>query len=351
MNISRTIWLSALASLILLTPACKEKSDIIKPGQPPKAQPALPVEILVANTQSLGTNLDLPGTIMANETTNILPEISGRITELAIHEGSQVAKGALLVKLYDGDLQAQLRKLEVQLEIADKTEKRQGELLAIQGISQQDYDLSLLQVKNLKADIDIIKEAIRKTEIRAPFSGKLGLRNVSPGAIISPTTILTSISQTDQLKLQFNIPERYGSLVKGGSIVKFKIDGSSREFTAKVIATETQVDETTRSLAVRALIQQKDPKLIPGAFSYVTVSLDKDDKAIMVPNSAIVPSGREKHMYVYNNGKAQLRVVETGVRDSSRIQIINGIKPGDSVITSAILYMRPGMDVSLSKTQ
>lgn len=351
MNTTSSIWLTILVSAVVLLPSCKKKDDLIKPGQPVQAQPALPVDILVAKTQSLGTDLTLPGTILANETTNILPEVSGRIVELNIPEGKQVTKGALLVKLYDGDLQAQLRKLQVQLEIADKTEKRQAELLAIQGISQQEYDLSLLQVRNLNADMDIVKEAIRKTEIRAPFSGKLGLRNVSPGAIISPTTILTSISQTDQLKLQFNIPEKYGSQLKSGSVVHFKIDGSDKDFSAKIIATETMIEEITRSLAVRAQIQQRDAALIPGAFTNVQVSLGKDNQAIMVPNSAIIPVGRIKQMYVYENGKAAMREVETGVRDSSNIQIITGIKPGDSVITSAILYMRPGMDVSLNKNQ
>jgi membrane fusion protein (multidrug efflux system) len=122
----------------------------------------------------------------------------------------------LLAKLYDGDLQAQLRKLDVQLKIAEQTEKRQAELIKIQGISQQEYDLSLLQVSNLKADIDILKEAVRKTEIRAPFSGKLGLKNISDGAYVTSATIVTTISQVSQLKIQFNVPEKYGSQLETG---------------------------------------------------------------------------------------------------------------------------------------
>ena len=175
------------------------------------------------------------------------------MVQLNIKEGRRVTQGALLAKLYDGDLQAQLRKLEVQLKIAEQTEKRQAELLKIQGISQQEYDLSLLQVLNLKADMDIIKEDIRKTEIRAPFSGKLGLKNVSPGAYITPATILTTISQVDKLKIQFNVPERYGAQLKHGlTSFIFQWMDPPKQFTATVIASEISIDETTRSLAVRA---------------------------------------------------------------------------------------------------
>ena len=148
------------------------------------------------------------------------------MVELNVREGTFVSKGALLAKLYDGDLQAQLRKLDVQLKIAEQTEKRQAELIKIQGISQQEYDLSLLQVSNLKADIDIIKEAIRKTEIRAPFSGKLGLKNISDGAYVTSATIITTISQVNQLKIQFNVPEKYGSQLRTGQSINFTVDGS-----------------------------------------------------------------------------------------------------------------------------
>jgi membrane fusion protein (multidrug efflux system) len=309
------------------------------------------VQTMVAAPQTLNADLEVPGTLLANETTEIHPEVAGRVVDLNIREGGTVAKGALLAKLYDGDLQAQLRKIEVQLKIAEKTEERQAELLKIQGVSQQDYDLSLLQVNNLKADIDILKEAIRKTEIRAPFNGKLGLRNISPGAYVTPASILTTISQTEQIKIQFNVPERYSALLRDGMTISFSVEGSDRSFTAKITATEIRIDESTRSLAVRALVQQRDPALIPGVFAKVRILLGKDDAALLVPNSVIIPSGRTKQLYVYQGGKAQQREVETGVRDSTNIQIISGLKPGDTVITSAILFLRPGMDVKLAKPE
>jgi len=307
----------------------------------------LSVQTQIAENQSLKTDIEVPGSILPFESTDIQPEISGRIVQLNIQEGAQVAQGALLAKLYDGDLQAQLRKLEVQLEIAQKTEMRQAELLKIQGISQQDYDLSLLQVKSLLADIEIIREDIRKTEIRAPFSGRLGLKKVSPGAYVSPSSVLTTINQVNNLKLQFSVPERYSPELRNGMEVNFRVDGSDKMFTASVMATESSVDESTRSLAVRALVKDKDPALIPGAFAKVRLTLSKSNEAIMVPNSAIIPVGRTKQLFVYEGGKAMVREVVTGVRDSTNIQVLSGLRPGDTIITSAVLYLRPGMDISI----
>ena len=308
----------------------------------------MPVEVMVITGRPLDSNIEVPGTIIANETTEIHPEISGRLVELKIQEGRSVSSGALLAKLYDGDLQARMRKIEVQLQIAEQTEKRQAELLKIQGISQQEYDLSLLEVKNLKADIDIIREDIRKTEIGAPFSGKLGLKNVSPGAYLTPSTILTTISQVDRLKIQFNVPERYSSQVKNGMVVHFTIDGSSTLFTASIMATEVHVEESTRSLAIRALINQRDASLTPGAFASVKLTLGEASNALMVPNTVIVPSGRKKQLDRFSGGKALMTEVVTGVRDSSMVQVLQGIKPGDTIITSAILFLRPNMDVEIA---
>lgn len=320
-----------------------------QPGAGQMKQPALPVEIILAKTKLLSADIEVPGTILANESTEIRPEVSGRLVQLNVREGSFVSNGALLAKLYDGDLQAQMRKLEVQLKIAEQTENRQGQLLKIQGISQQEYDISLLQVHNLKADIDIISEAIRKTEIRSPFSGKIGLRNISPGAYITPATIITTISQVNQLKIQFNIPEKYGAQLKNGQNISFTIDGTLKKFTASVIASEVKIEENTRSLAIRALINNSDPVLIPGAFAKVRVVLGKNENAIMIPNEVILPQGREKLIYLYSGGKALQKAITTGVRDSSNIEVLSGLNVGDSVITTGLLYLKPGGDVKISK--
>ena len=329
---------------------CKKADDKISASAGPPPQPKYSVQTVVANPQGLIADIEVPGTILANESTDIRPEISGRLVELHIREGAYVNQGALLAKLYDGDLQAQMHKLEVQLKIAEQTEKRQAELLKIQGISQQEYDMSLLEVLSLKADMEIIKEDIRKTEIKAPFAGKLGFRNISPGAYVTPATVMTTISQVNNLKIQFNVPERYGAKLTKGLPVSFVVDGSGKRFSASVIASEIMIDEATRSLAVRAVVSEKDPALIPGVFAKVKIVLDKNTDALMIPNNAVILLGRKKQVYVYKGGQAFPKEITTGPRDSMNIQVLSGINPGDTVITSAIMFMRPGLEVDLAKS-
>ena len=351
MSLPKLIFRILFLFSITLFFSCKRKNKNAAQSGGGQSQPTpLTVEVMLAGTKLLSADIEVPGTLMANETTEIHPEVSGRVVQLNIKEGSFVGKGTLLAKLYDGDLQAQLRKLEVQLKIAEQTENRQNQLLKIQGISQQDYDLSLLQVHNLKADIDIINETIRKTEIRAPFSGKLGLKNISPGAFITPATIITTIGQVNQLKIQFNVPEKYGSLLRNGQSIDFSIDGSDKKFSAQIIATEIKIEENTRSLAVRAAVKNNDPVLYPGAFAKVKLVLGKNENAIMIPNSVIVPQGRKKLVYLYKNGKSIQADITTGVRDSSNIQVLSGLNVGDTVITSGLLFLKPGGDVKLAKS-
>ncbi len=331
--------------------ACNnKKKDNTAQAAGPVKQPPISVEALITKSQSLSTNIEVPGTLLANETTEIHPEVSGKLVELNIKEGSFVSQGTLLAKIYDGDLQAQKRKLEVQLKIAQQTENRQAQLLKIQGISQQEYDLSLLQVHNLNADIDIINEALRKTEIRAPFSGKLGFKNISPGAFITPSLIICTVSQVSQLKLQFTVPEKYSSLIKNGQQIDFTLDGSDKTFNANVSATEVYIEENSRSLSVRAIVKSHDPFLVPGAFAKVKIVLGNNENAILIPTEAVIPMGRKKQVYLFNGGKVLVTDIVTGIRDSTNIQVISGLKLGDTVITSGLLFLKQGSDVRITKT-
>jgi len=256
-----------------------------------------------------------------------------------------------MIKLFDGDLQAQLKKLKVQLQIAEKTEERSRELLKLNGISQQDYDLSFLQVSNIKADMELIETNIAKTEIRAPYSGKIGFRNVSMGAYITPTTIVTTIRQINQLKLQFSIPEKYSSKIEMGQLIPFTVAGSSQKFLAKVYATESIVSETTRGLNIRCFVQQSSNALVAGGFAKVDMDFAKNNNAILVPSQAILPQARGKKVVLYKNGIAVFADVVTGVRDSANVEIISGLTPGDTIITTGLLGIRPEAKIKLSKVQ
>lgn len=348
----RVIVAALLLSGIFGVIACGGKKKK-KAAAAAKAQAAKPqimkVDGYIVRPQPFQENIEVPGTILANEVAEIHPEVSGRIVSLNVAEGKLVGKGTVLAKLYDGDLRAQLNKLNIQLALAQKTEDRQKQLLQIQGISQQDYDISLLQVNSLRADIGILQTSISKTVVRAPFSGKLGLKNISPGAYVSPATVIAVINQTAQLKLDFTVPEKYIDQIKTGMMVTFTFEGGDRDFSAKVIATESNIMENTRSLTVRAAVVGTDEALLPGSFAKVKLSFDPDPNSLLVPTQAVLPQARGKKIILNKGGTAVFVDVTAGVRDSSRIQILDGIKAGDTVVVTGLLSVRPGGKIQVAK--
>jgi len=326
----------------------KAENVVARPAgsnQPPPTQ----VEGYVVKIESLASNVEVPGNLIANESTELHPQISERIVQLNVNEGRIVSRGTLIAKLYDADLQATLKKLQVQLEIAKQNEERSGKLLKIQGISQQDYDASLLNINNIRADIEITQATLIKTEIRAPFTGKVGLRNISIGAFVTPTTVIASIQQTDILKLDFSVPEKYTSRVKIGQPVNFTVEGGSKKYTAKIMATESGVTQDTRSLMIRAIVQNHDASLVPGVFAKVVLDFDPDPNAIVIPTQAVIPQARGKKVIVYQAGLARFQDVTTGVRDSSSIQITSGLKAGDTIVTTGLLSVRPDSKIEVTK--
>lgn len=306
-------------------------------------------DAFIVKTQLLLDNIEIPGTLVSNEATEIHPEVAGRITGIYFKEGAFVSKGALLVKLNDADLQAQKRKLLVQLQVAKQNENRSEQLLKIQGISRQDYEAVALQVTNVNADLAVVETQIEKTNIRAPFSGKLGLRMVSLGAYISPTSVISTISQPNQLKLDFTVPERYINQINNSKVVNFKVDGSDKTYAARVIATESNVTQDTRTLQVRAAVQGTTAGLVPGNFATVRLNFEPDPNAIVIPSQAIIPQARGKKVYVYNDGKASFIDVTTGIRDSANVQITEGLKVGDTVLITGLLALKPDAKVMLGK--
>lgn len=338
-----------LSFIVLLSLSCKEKKK--EAAIIPTKSMSVPVQAegYIVRTRALSENIQVPGTLLPFETTEIRPEISGRITELNIPEGRVVQKGALLVKLFDGDLQAQLKKLQVQLSIAEKTVERQKALLEISGISQQEYDLSQLQANNLTADIELVKVNIGKTRILAPYTGKVGLKNISPGAYVTPANILTTISQVSNLKLEFTVPEKYSETMTKGKQVKFTISGTDKIFTANIMATESIIETNSRSLKIRAVVNGKPNELVAGGFANVALQFGKQEQPIVVPTQAVIPEARNKKVILLRNGKPEFVVVSTGIRDSSYIQIVDGLQPGDTILTTALLAVRPESKISLTK--
>lgn len=311
-------------------------------------RPPVRAAAITVSSSTVLDQIEVPGTIVANEATEIHPEVAGRITGIYFKEGSVVGRGATLFKLNDDDLQAQLRKLQVQARIARQNENRSEELMKIGGISRQDYETTQLQVSNTAADIAITQAQIAKTVVRAPFSGKVGLRMVSLGAYVSPATILTTISQVGQMKIDFSVPEKYISQLKNGQYINFAVEGNNRNYTARVTASESNINEATRTLQVRAIVQGENSGLTPGAFAKVKLAFEPDQNAIVLPTQAVIPQARGKKVYVYNNGIAKFVDVTTGIRDSTTIQITSGLNVGDTVLTTGLLSLRPESKVVLA---
>ena len=338
---SGTIALLSLAS-------CKSKKEEAKPATSPR-DAVTRVNGYLVTPQAFADNIEVPGSVIANETTQIYPEISGRVIQLNVQEGRTVSKGTLLAKIYDADLQAQLQKLQVQLKIAQTNEERSSQLLRIEGISKADYDASLLNVNTIKADMQIVRTSIVRTEIRAPFNGTLGLKNISPGAYVTPQTIICEINQTSQLKLDFTVPEKYAAQMKPGKQVRFTYEGSNQLFNARITATQSAVTQSTRSLMVRSLVETRDAGLLPGSFAKVQLGFDPDPNAILVPSQAVLPQARGKKIILYKQGVASFVDVTTGIRDSARVQILEGIKAGDTIVISGLLSLRPNAKIRINK--
>lgn len=338
----------AILALFLLS-ACKGKKKVVKMDHSKSINVPIQAEGFVARLRPLNESIEAPGTLLPFETTEIRPEISGRIVELNIPEGKLVSKGTLLVKLFDGDLQAQLQKLQVQLAIAEKTSERQNALLKIGGISQQDADLSELAVNNLKADIELVRVNIVKTRIVAPYDGKVGLKNISVGAYVSSANILTNISQVNNLKLDFTVPEKYSRMMAKGNQVKFSVNGIDKLFSAVIMATESVIEADTRSLRVRAVVKTGGTTLVPGAFAKVELQPGKQEEPLVIPTQAVIPGARDKQVIIYHDSKVDFKIVKTGIRDSSYVQVLDGLNKGDTVVTTGLLSIRPESKVTLTK--
>ena len=342
-----TVILFSLCALAGTFCSCHSKAPAKTTGNKFNTVPV--VEGFVVKPSVVTQTISISGTLKPFEETVLMPEVTGRVIRINLPEGKYVKQGTLLVKLFDDDLQASLKKLQTQLQIAEQTQKRQSELIKINGISQSDYDQAVLQVNSINADIEILKVQIRKTEVRAPFEGVIGLRSVSVGAEVSPGTALATLRTVEQLKLDFSVPEKYSSAVKAGMKVKFSVQGDDAMHDATVMATEEGIDVTTRNLKARAVVKNKDAALKPGAFANVELELGENKNALMVPTQAIIPQERTKQLIIAKNGKAQFVSVTTGVRQASTVEVLDGIAAGDTIVTTGLLFLKPGADLKFSK--
>ncbi len=339
-----------LSTGLLSLSSCKEKADAEDAKRKTPAPQATIVDVIVATPRNISNVIEANGNVVANEYVELHPEISGRITYLNVPEGTQVAKGTVIARINDADLQATLEKSKALLDLYQKTEERDRKLLDINGMNQADYDLAVNNVKSTKADIDYTQAQIDKTVIRTPFDGVVGLRQVSPGAYATPATIIATVQQLDKIKVDFTLPEQYTSIIKKGSLVDVQIDAASNlHRKALIIATEPQINQTSRNLKVRALLE--DGKGHPGAFVKVMVNAGAGKQAIMVPTNSIIPDDRNNQVILVKEGKAQFVNVQTGIREANNIEITKGLQTGDTVIVTGVLFARPKSPVQIREVK
>jgi membrane fusion protein, multidrug efflux system len=298
--------------------------------------------------ESFSNRIFTTGTVLASEEVNLRSETSGRITRLNIREGMPVRRGDVLVKINDADLQAELMRTRLQLELAEIRETRQMALLENRAIAREDYEVALNQVNTLKAEVDLIQARIDKTEIRAPFDGTIGLRNVSSGAYITPSDIVATLQDYSTVRIDFSIPERHAALVVNGDRIIFTRQGSQNSYEGRIMAIEPRIDATTRTLQLRAVAPNRDTGIFPGSFVEIELQLAEIPDAILVPTEAVIPELGGHSMFVYRSGVADRVRVTTGVRTETRVQITEGLVPGDTILTTGILQLRENLPVRLT---
>lgn len=310
---------------------------------------SIPVTAHIVEYEKLSNKVYTTGTILANEEVELRSEIAGKITNILFKEGAYVNKGDLLIKINDADLQAQLRKAESKVKLIEDRESRQRQLVQNQMISREDYESTLNDLEAAKAEYDLLKAEIDKTEIKAPFNGVIGLRGVSEGSFVTTSTAIARLQNLLNLKVDFSIPQKYASLVKKGDEIVFKLSSGDSEYKARVYAIEPKIDPSTRTLKLRAICESNHKDLFPGAFVNVEVKLKENENAILIPTVAIVPELKGQSVYLYRGGTVAPQSVELGLREEKRVQIVSGLEEGDTVITSGILQMRPGAKVQITE--
>jgi len=310
-------------------------------------QVTLTVEGSLVTLSSKDISYSYNGSLLANEEIDIRPEISAKVTKILFKEGTKVNKGQLLVKMFDADLQAELKKSKLQIELKAKEVARKKELLNLKGISKEEYETSENGLNTLVAEEDLIKAQISKTELTAPFNGSVGLRMVSEGAFVTTTTVITSLQQIDPVKIEFSIPEKYKTNLTDNMEIKFTVEGSGRIYSARIYALESKLDAETRSIRIRALAPNPDRSLFPGSFVSIKLNLFPGKSSLFITARAIVPLIDGEQVFIVKGGKVVATKVTTGVRTDTDVEILSGIQANDTLITSGLLQVKEGMPVKV----
>jgi len=347
----KAIILYILAGILIIASIIKiiSNSNKSKSQKNTNTSITFPVEAYIAHDTVVRFELNTVGTIRAYESTRIVSEISERLIAIKFTEGTFVSKGKLLFKLDDSELIARLEKLKLQEELAEQNEERNKALLEKGGISQKAHDETLNTLKVIQAEIKLLEVELDNTEIKAPFSGQIGLRTVSEGAYIVPGQILSNLFDVSKLRIDFSIPERYAGNIFKGMEISFTVPSTPDSYKAQIVASEPKIDPGTRNLEIMAVVDNEDGVLIAGSTAKISLNFKDKEESIYIPTQSLLPSSMGYRVYVVHDGKANLQVVSTGIRANEYIQILDGIKSGDTIVMTNLLRLRPGSAVQINK--
>ncbi len=335
----------ALALLIAFAPAWACAQAKPAPGKP---APAMPVRAALAKTAPAIDEATAVGTLRADEAVTLRPEIAGRIAEIRFKEGQKVERGTVLVRLDQAELAAVLASSRAQAGLDQQRLERAADLFQKNFISQQAFDEARANAARSAAKQREDEARLAKTEIRAPFAGVAGLRQVSEGAFVAAGTDIARLEKIDELKLDFRVPEIFVGRLKPGQSVRVQLDAfGERSFPGTVYALEPAVDEATRTVLVRARVANPQLNLRPGMFARVWAQLAVRENAVWIPEQAIVPRGQDSFVFRVVDGKADMVKVQTGVRKVGEVEIARGLAAGDLVITEGVQRIGPGSAVTV----
>jgi membrane fusion protein (multidrug efflux system) len=331
----------ALSSMALFSCGNEENKEEKK-----QAKPSLQSEAFVAKAVEFDNKFVTAATLLANEQVEVRAPISGQVLRINFKEGAKIRKGQSIVQLDDRSWKAQLRGLKAELDKSEKDYKRKQKLIVSGGSSEKDMEEVFAAIESLKSKISELNVNISLANVRAPFAGTIGMRDFSLGAYLKEADLISVLTETNELKVDFSLPSSYSTSLEVGKTITILVNGDSLK--ASIYAINPVIDVNSRTINARALLSLYDVKsVLPGTYAEVVVSTNFSDKAILIPTQSVVPEINNQVVYTYSNGKAKRNIVEIGSRNADMVHITKGINVGDTIITTGMLQIREGMDMIL----
>jgi membrane fusion protein (multidrug efflux system) len=322
-------------------------------SQAPAASPppGIVVEASKVSLVKLPSALTAVGSLRSDETVVLRPEIVGRVSEILFREGERVTQGNALARLDDSVQRADLERAKANHVLSKSKYERAVDLRNQGFISSQAKDEAENMLKVAEADLQLAKARLAKTEIRAPFSGTVGLRQVSVGEYVKEGQDIVNLESLDSLKVDFRVPEIYLTQVKNGQTLQITLDAiPDRAYDGRVFAINPLIDANGRAIVIRAQVPNRDGNLRPGMFARVRLFTSESKESIVIPEESLFPLGDDKYVYKVVEGKATRQKVAIGLRREGRVEIVSGLAPEDVVVTAGVIKLREGAPVTLANS-